>query len=197
MAICDALDRIAKLYQIPNYDFTVNSMLLAEWILDEYKHHQLELVLETLRKPPILNDQAWRLTPDTLKNWIDLKRIERANLKERQESLKRQSEPVKEIPKDEKERIDLLIEEFKAKLSDGFKNSTSGWQYVAEKIKEEDKNRLKGKSVIKSESIGIHYTSLEQSILFDKRQEWMKECYDIITGKPNDRWMSFEEWIKL
>lgn len=138
MALCDALDRIAKLYQIPNYDLTVNSMLLSEWIMEEYQHHDLELILETLRKPPVLNDQTWRLTPDTLKTWIDLKRTERENDRIKKESEQRQQKSVQN--QDLSEETVRLVEEFKTKLKEGVKTVAP---LTESEIKQEGQHRPK------------------------------------------------------
>lgn len=88
--LCDLLDKIAKLWQVKDYDPSVNSILLSEWIMDEYQHHDLDLVRLALSKPPLGNDREWRLTPDTLKNWIELTRIKREKQKALKESRERQ-----------------------------------------------------------------------------------------------------------
>ena len=38
--------------------------------------------------------------------------------------------------------------------------------------------------------------SAEYVTLHKLQIEWMKECFDPLTGKPNDRHLSFDEWCK-
>lgn len=38
-------------------------------------------------------------------------------------------------------------------------------------------------------------TTIEEAILHQKRIQWMRECFDIYTGRPNPNHMSFEEWL--
>jgi len=132
-----AIMKIAKVYQIPNFDNT-NAELLAEWILEEYQHHDLELVQTALRNPPRLNDQAWRLTPDTLREWIELTRIKRANLKDAEESKKRQELEV--VKNDISPETQKLIKETLNNLLDGPKNVMT---LSPDEIKEEGQTRPK------------------------------------------------------
>src|SRR5574343_484643 len=88
--LCNLLDRVAMLYQVPNYSSKTNGMLLAEWLMAEYKHHEYELIKTALNNPPPLHEQAWRLTPDTLRSWIDYTRIKREEKRQAEESAKRQ-----------------------------------------------------------------------------------------------------------
>jgi hypothetical protein len=115
--LCKLLDRLAIIYQIPNYDMKVNSMLLAEWILDTYKHEDYDLVRESLRNPVRLNDHTWRLTPDSISGWIDYTRNKRAERNLLEESRKRQeSENKKHEYSPETEK---MIQDFKNMLLDG------------------------------------------------------------------------------
>lgn len=183
--ICDLLDRIAKIYQIPNYDYEVNSILLAEWILDEYKHYDLNLVQETLRNPPKLNDQAWRLTPDTIRDWIDLKRNKEADLKIKQESEKRQSNDF--------ENTDDLSPETRKMVQD-YLNSLIGIKEV-NPLTDEDVKKY-GKERLKKEAKSLGYVPPNKEYLIEKelRRRWSNEVHDKYTGKPLENWLSFEEW---
>ena len=111
-----ALSRIVKIYQIPNVD---NEALvyLSEWIMDEYTHYDLGLIHEALKYPPRNSDNTWRMTPDTIRFWVDKTREKVFDRRLKEESIKRQSEENKShefSPETEK-----MIKDFKNTLLDG------------------------------------------------------------------------------
>ena len=180
-----AIMKLAKIYQIPNFDNT-NAELLAEWLMEEYKHQDLDLIQETLRNPPRLNDQAWRLTPDTLREWIDLTRIKRADLKIKEESQKRQ-ETINENMAQLSLETQKMVADYIAKLMPEKKS----YELTSQEIKENGQLRPKKvKNVYPS-------TPKEEVILKELKRRYYLEMYDKITGKPLDNWMSFEEWKLL
>lgn len=73
--IANLLHRLSVLYQIQNWR-EENSVILAEWILDNYKYEELSMVESVLRNPPLIKnshgdvDKNWRLTPDTINTWM-------------------------------------------------------------------------------------------------------------------------------
>lgn len=67
--IARSLEKISMLWQIPNWT-PGNSVLLAEWIFDNYGFEPLELILNCLAKPPIDQDKIYRLTPDVVSKWM-------------------------------------------------------------------------------------------------------------------------------
>lgn len=143
--LCDLLDRLVKLYQIKDFD-EVNSLLLAEWLIEEYKYYDLDLVLTALRKPPVTRDQAWRLTPDTLTNWIDLTRFKRESDKAKKESEERQNAELV-YPPLEQETMKLIDEHL-----NGLKNSLHEVPKLkkgdVDKIAKEDKERQQGRKSV-------------------------------------------------
>jgi len=180
-----AIMKLAKIYQIPNFDNT-NAELLAEWLMEEYKHQDLDLIQETLRNPPRLNDQAWRLTPDTLREWIDLTRIKRADLKIKEESQKRQ-ETINENMAQLSLETQKMVADYIAKLMPEKKS----YELTSQEIKENGQLRPKKvKNVYPS-------TPKEEVILKELKRRYYLEMYDKITGKPLENWMSFEEWKLL
>jgi len=182
--LCKALDRLAIIYQIPNYDPTINSILLAEWILDTYKHEDYDLVRESLKNPVRLNDHTWRLTPDSISGWIDYTRIKRANQKEIEESRKRQeaeNQTHKYSPETE-----AMIQEFKNKLLEGVK--------PVPQISDED---IKANGQLRPQAVKRASTNKEYLIEKQLRKQWALEVHDKYTGKRLDNWISFEEYIKL
>ncbi len=182
--ICKLLDRLAIIYQIPNYDMKVNSLLLAEWILDNYKHEDYDLVRESLRNPVRLNDHTWRLTPDSISGWVDYTRNKRAELAFKEESRKRQ-ESEQQSHKFSAE-TEKMIQDFKNKLLDGVQ--------IVPKLTEKE---IKETGQTRPKAVKYKGTDKEYFILKELQRKYYIECYDKYTGKPNENWMSFEEWRLL
>ena len=179
------LMRIAKIYQIPNWDNT-NAELLTEWLIDEYQHHNLELVSKTLRNPPKLNDTAWRLTPDTLREWIDYTRNKEADLKIRIDSEKRQDFKF-DTPDDMSDETKAMIQEYI--------NSLSGFKQVQAMSEADVKKYGRERPVQKlPESLGYVPPNKEYLIEKELRRRWALEVFDKVTGKANENYLSFEEW---
>ena len=185
--------RLVRLYQVPQVD-EVSAVLLAEWIIDEYKHHDLELVQTALRNPPRLNDQAWRLTPDTLRSWIEQTRFKRETNKERIESKKRQEQEAQQQPISEDTKA--MVDEFMKKIADGIQSDkVAAMTYVEremKKIRQEDDDRRNGK---KSKSAGYTPPTPEQIARRDLHMRYIRENYDV-AGKKRECWTPEEEWIK-
>lgn len=143
--IKDMLLRIAKLYQIPNFD-AESAFLLSEWVMDEYKHSSQELVRRALSNPPKGKDKSWRLTPETISEWVEITRVKIIDEEARKESEARQSQetffPVIS------DNIDKLLSETMANLK-----SVPNGKFDAkevEKIKQEDKERREGRKALPS-----------------------------------------------
>ena len=114
--ICKLLTRLVKIYQVPNID---NEALvyLSEWMMTEYQHHDFALIMEALKYPPKNRDNTWRLTPDTIRFWIDTTMEKRFDREQVEASKKRQeSETIKTPFSPETEK---LIQDFKNMLLDG------------------------------------------------------------------------------
>lgn len=114
--LCTMLNRLVKIYQIPNID-NETVMYLSEWIMDEYQHHDLELIQEALKFPPKNEMNTWRLTPDTIRFWIDVTREKVFDRKQAEESKARQEadQPKHQYsPETEK-----MIQDFKNSLLEG------------------------------------------------------------------------------
>jgi hypothetical protein len=114
--ICKSLNRLIKIYQIPNID-NETVMFLAEWIMEEYKHNDLQLIEEALKYPPKNEMNTWRLTPDTIRYWIDVTREKIFDRNAKEESRKRQEA---ETPKHQYS-TEKMIQDFKNSLLDGIK----------------------------------------------------------------------------
>lgn len=75
------LQRLSKLYQLTNWT-EENAVFLAEWIYDNYKFDSLDDIIKCLRNPPHTENKQWRLTPDTIKEWMKIILEERAEKRE-------------------------------------------------------------------------------------------------------------------
>jgi len=185
------LTRIAKLYQIPNFD-NENAVLLASWIYETYKYDPFEVIEKALTNPKPLDDNAFRLTPDTVAQWISIE-LEKYSTKLETNHQNTKSKTIEFLLP---ENTGALSEETN-KLIQDFINNLSNHQKIPslteDIIKEQSKERIKHQSV----SAGHLVTTKEEIIIKEMRRKWMLECYDLHTGKPLDNWLSFDEWIKL
>lgn len=75
------LQRLSKLYQLANWTED-NAVFLAEWIYDNYKYDSLDDVIACLRNPPHTDNKQWRLTPDTIREWMSIILTKRAEQRE-------------------------------------------------------------------------------------------------------------------
>jgi hypothetical protein len=107
--ICFLLQRLSKLYQLPNWS-DENALILAEWIFDNYKFDSLDDVITCLKNPPSTGNKNWRLTPDTIQEWMGI------ILEKRSEARENENKKLKESFKEQLQEIDY--EKFKAKIDE-------------------------------------------------------------------------------
>lgn len=88
------LDRLAVLYQIPNWTVR-NGVLLSKWIMDKYQFETLEVIVECLESPPPTGEKNWRLTPDTIESWFAIKLEEKAV--QREKDYEKEKQRLREI----------------------------------------------------------------------------------------------------
>ncbi len=84
--IARLLQRLGKLYQIPNWS-EENAVMLAQWIVDSYPFESLDSIQECLYTPPKTGQKNWRLTPDTIQEWMALQ-LEKEAIKREKEHNK-------------------------------------------------------------------------------------------------------------
>jgi hypothetical protein len=94
--ICFLLQRLSKLYQLPNWS-EENALILAEWIFDNYKFDSLDDVITCLKNPPQTGNKNWRLTPDTIQEWMTIVLEKRAEKREI-ENKKLKESFIEELP---------------------------------------------------------------------------------------------------
>lgn len=193
--LCNLLDRVAVLYQVQNYSSKVNGLLLAEWLMDEYQHHEFELIKMALNNPPPLQEQAWRLTPDTLRSWIDYTRIKREEKRIAEESTKRQNQEVRIEKQEWTEETQKLVREFTTKLEAAARPVPT---LHKSQIQKEGQERVKKTSA----SAGHSYTTAEEYTLKELHRQYLhaKWKHDehqrvMYNGKIKETFMSEEEWM--
>lgn len=101
------LQRLSKLYQLGNWT-EENAVFLAEWIFDNYKYDMLDDIITCLRNPPHTENKQWRLTPDTINEWMKIILTKRAEQREAD------NKKLKEDFKDKLDDIDY--DAFKIKI---------------------------------------------------------------------------------
>lgn len=107
--IAGLLQRLGKLFQVPNWS-EENAVILAEWVYDNYKFDSLKAVTECLKNPPI-EGKNWRLTPDTIQEWMS-KTLEKVSIQ-----LEKENTRYKEQMKEPLPNVDY--ESFKKRLEKG------------------------------------------------------------------------------
>lgn len=123
--IAKHLEKIAMLWQIPNWTPN-NSVLLAEWVYENYSYEPLEVILKALTSPPVAEDKTYRLTPDVVKGWLTAE-LEREAIKREKEEEKAKEDFKAELPHVDYEAFKKRVEEGTALRPDHTKNKRP-WQ---------------------------------------------------------------------
>ena len=142
------LQRLSKLYQLSNWTDD-NAVFLAEWIYDNYKFDSLDDIINCLRNPPPTENKQWRLTPDTIQQWMQIILEKRAENREQEVKKLKETftDPIEEIDynafkiKIEKEG---LPNEKKVETDPGYEKFRM--EYLL-KQKENDDQHLNGKGL--------------------------------------------------
>ena len=82
------LQRLSKLYQIPNWT-EENAVILTEWIHENYKFETLDTIIQVLTNPPNTGQKNWRLTPDTIQEWMAIQLEKEAEEREKEHEKKK------------------------------------------------------------------------------------------------------------
>ena len=182
-AICDLLNRVAKLYQIPNWD-ELNAVLLSDWILETYPTATFETIQRALLKPRTVG-KTWRLTPDVITEWMGFE-IEQETIKREKEihNAKQAEEQTGEGWTDQ--RFEEVLKAIDA--APGFKRGPS---LSPQQIRDEGQEQPKQRATI------YPYTTREEHIARAMKLAWISENYDPRTGEKLPNWMSEDEWIRL
>lgn len=187
--IAALLERIVVIYQIANWS-EKNAVLLSEWIIDNYKFDKFETVKKCLLNPPVTNTPNWRLTPDTIREWMGIF-LEEEAIKREQELSKVKTKQTEFTTSED------LSDETKAMIQD-YINSLSGFKQVQAMSDADVKKYGRERPVQKlPESLGYVPPDKEYLIEKELRRRWALEVFDKVTGKANENYLSFEEWRLL
>jgi hypothetical protein len=135
------LQRLSKLYQLTNWTED-NAVFLAEWIYDNYRFDALDDIITCLRNPPHTENKQWRLTPDTIKEWMKIILTEKAEKRETE------NEKLKETFKDTIDSIDY--EAFKKKIE------TDGLPGEKERARDSEYELFRAKYLLEKAKNPIH-----------------------------------------
>jgi hypothetical protein len=180
--------KIARMYQIPNFDEEA-CILLAEDTIERYKYEPVEVLVKCLERPPSTGEKNWRLTPDTISEWMRITLEREADRIEREHQNVKMKKVEFEVPADTTPETEKMIQDFMNSLSDFKKVPALSENYIKEN------GQRKPKKV--SYSSGWVQPSQEDVVMLELRRRWMLANFDPITGKELDGFISFDEWIRL
>lgn len=176
--LCALLNRLGKLYAIPNWDAD-SALLLAEWIMEEYKFEQIETVVKALGSPQVNTaDKTWRLTPDVIAKWVELEIDRQAAKTEKEKHNEGFKEVKNEWPEERLKEWKELISEVEVKK--------------VPSLSEEDVKREGQERVVKT------YHSPDKSYLreLELKVEYGRLHTDLHSGKPKEGAPTYTEWLK-
>lgn len=186
--IASLLIRIAKVYQIPNFDEEC-ALLLAIDTIERFKYDPVEVLVKCLTKPPHTGQKNWRLTPDTISEWMAITLETEAGNLEREHQNQKTKKIEFEVKTDISPETEKMIQDYIDSLSD-FKKVPALTQ---EHIKEYGQRNPKKVS----HSSGYVQPSAEDVALREAKRIWAIENTDLLTGKRLPDSLSFDEWILL
>lgn len=96
---------LGNLYSVPDWS-EKKAVDLAFWVFDNYKCERLEIIDRVLRNPP-KGEKVWRLTPDTIREWMAIELEQETIKREREEHNKKMAVELNDIDLLLKEALDM------------------------------------------------------------------------------------------
>lgn len=190
MLISLLLMKVATLYQIPNWGES-QSLILADWIFENYQYDKLESVIKTLNYPPAGQDKNWRLTPDTIAEWMGLELEKDAMRREKEIYNQKQSTPLNDL--------DILLQEA-LNENDNPTAESNIFHHRLLKSKivplTEDEIEKEGQEKPYVKPYSSDHID-EVAIMQEMKVKYGRECTDLLTGEIKPGSPSFDEWLKL
>lgn len=172
---------LSELYSLEKFG-AQNAVLVAEWIVEEYKFDQLEVVTRVLRNPPPTEDKVWKLNPDTIREWMSIELERQADKREKEiNNAKHLEAPSIWAGEHDEQRLKELAENLK-KVDD----------FKVPSLSEEDVVREGQERVVKT------YHSPDKSYLkeLELKVEYGRLHTDLHSGKPKEGAPTYTEWLK-
>jgi len=180
--------RIAKLYQVPNFD-EESALILAVDTIERFQYDPVEVLVKCLTSPPSTGEKNWRLTPDTISEWMSIT-LEREADRIEKELTKNKSKSIEfEVPTDISKETEKKIQDYINSLSDFKKVPSLSEDHIREY------GQHKPKKV--SHSAGFVQPSKDEVVMKELKRRWAIDVFDPKTGQRNDNYLSFDEWILL
>lgn len=186
--IASLLIRIAKMYQIPNFD-EESALILAIDTIERFQYDPVDVLVKCLTSPPSTGEKNWRLTPDTISEWMSITLEREADRIEREHQNVKMKKVEFDVPADTTPETEKMIQDFMNSLSDFKKVPALSEDYIKEN------GQRKPKKV--SYSSGWVQPSQEDVVMAELKRRWMLANFDPITGKELDGFISFDEWYRL
>lgn len=99
--IAGALDKVAAMFQIPNWNTTL-AVDLAEWVYLTYQYEELDTIINAITHPSLGESRVYRLTPDVIAEWMGAALEKQAEEREKQHNKEKKTPPtLKEVLTDE------------------------------------------------------------------------------------------------
>lgn len=178
--------KIARMYQIPNFD-EESCILLAVDTIERYKYEPVETLVKCLERPPSTGEKNWRLTPDTISQWMTITLEREAERLEREHQNQKTKKVEFEVKNDISPETEKMIQGYINSLSDFKKVPALSDDYIKEN------GQRKPKKV--SHLSGYVQPSAEYVALSEAKRLWALENTDLLTGKMLPGSVSFEEWM--
>lgn len=188
--ISGALLKLAKLYQMKDFD-DINALLLAEWTVEKFKHKPLGIIINALTDPPTIYEdgaivKSWRLTPETIKAWIDQRCIELEELRIKKESEAKQIESASECTKLSEDTL-KMINEVKSDLMDKMNPKKIIDIHAITPMRPKEN----------SYAVGYPHTPADELRKKELHIQWIRENIDPITQKPLPNYQDETTWLNL
>lgn len=176
------LIRLSELYGIKDFQ-AENSVMMADWIMENYKFDRLDVVIGVLKNPPALEERVWRINPDTVQEWMS------KGLEKQAEKAEAAHATVKFMPPP---ALSEIPEKYLTQMQEEIAKSPDRKvpQITKQEAREQGQERppkTKGSSYIPDPS------------LIDRKKDhiqWIRENFDAKTGNKKPGWISETEWLK-
>ena len=162
----------------------MNTVLLSEWIVETYPTEQLKTVIKCLIRHRG-SDKTWRLTPDTITEWMT---VELDELADRRENYIHNRKVELLDPAHPQE-----ISEETQKLINDFVTTNRAALTKIPSLTEED---ILKEGQEKPYVPKVRYSTKEEYEEHERKLKWIRECTDLGTGRMKKGSPTYEAWLE-